>query len=112
MPWQAPVPPQVTVFMLPSAVTPPLHELLPKQFTLQGLPPHWTAPTQAPSAQRTVQLVESRQSIEPGQPDAGQSMAQAIPIGHLMSPAHGLHADPHAKVQTSLMQLPPAATQS
>jgi hypothetical protein len=40
MPWQEPVPPQVTVFMLPSALTPPLHELLPKQLTVHGLPPH------------------------------------------------------------------------
>ena len=59
-----------------------------------------------------MQLVESRQSIRPGQPEAGQSTEHAIPIGHLMSPGHGLHADPQAKVQTPFTQLPPASTHS
>ena len=40
LPWHAPVPEQTIVFMLPAPVTPPLHEALPKQVTLQGLPPH------------------------------------------------------------------------
>jgi hypothetical protein len=34
------VPEQTIVFMTPSAVTPPLHELLPAHVTLHGLPPH------------------------------------------------------------------------
>ena len=49
-----------------------------------------------------MQVVASRQSIAPGHPDAGQSIAQAIPFGHLMSPAHGLHVDPQANVQMNL----------
>ena len=64
---------------------------------------------QALSAQRTVQLVESRQSIATAQPDAGQSIEQPISFGHLMSAVHGLHALPHANVQTPFTQLPPAA---
>ena len=64
------------------------------------------------SAQRTVQLLDSRQSMPIGQPDAGQSIEQAIPFGHLMSAVHGLHADPHMKTQPSFMQVPPAAMQA
>jgi len=66
----------------------------------------------APSAQRTLQAVESRQSIATGQPEAGQSMEQATPLGHLMSLVQGLHAVPHANVQTPFTQLPPAAAQA
>jgi len=80
--------------------------------TVQGLPPHWIAPVQALFPQRTVQLVASRQSIAPGQPDAGQSMEQAWPFGHLMSPVHGLQAVPQANVHVPLLQVPPAAMQS
>jgi A-kinase anchor protein 14 len=79
---------------------------------MQGLPPHWIAPAQAVLPQRTVQLVASLQSIAPGQPDAGQSMEQAISFGHLMSPVHGLQAVPQANVHVPLLQVPPAAMQS
>src|ERR1043165_9425236 len=65
-------------------------------------------PVQALSAQRTVQLVESRQSIAMPQPEAGQSIEQPISFGHLMSVVQGLHALPQWRVQTPLMQLPPA----
>lgn len=60
------------------------------------------------SAQRTVQLVESRQSIATLHPDAGQSIEHPISFGHLMSVVQGLHALPHANVQTPFTQLPPA----
>ena len=63
---------------------------------------------QALSAQRTVQLVESRQSIATAHPDAGQSIEQPISLGHLMSAVQGLHGLPQANVQTPLTQLPPA----
>ena len=63
---------------------------------------------QALSAQRTVQLVESRQSIATLHPDAGQSIEQPISFGHLMSAVQGLHALPHANTQTPFMQVPPA----
>ena len=65
-------------------------------------------PVQALSAQRTVQLVESRQSIATAHPDAGQSIAQPISLGHLMSAVQGLHGLSQANVQTPLTQLPPA----
>jgi len=39
-PWQAPIPVQLTVFMAPVADTPPAHELVPLQVTLQVDPPH------------------------------------------------------------------------
>jgi hypothetical protein len=63
---------------------------------------------QASLAQRTVQLVESRQSIATAQPEAGQSIEQGMFFGHLMSAVQGLHALPQANVQTPLTQLPPA----
>jgi hypothetical protein len=40
LPWQEPLPEQTIVFIAPAPVTPPLHELLPAQVTMQGLPPH------------------------------------------------------------------------
>ena len=43
--------------MLPAPVTPPLHDEVPEQVTMHGLPPHWIAPLHALSAQVTVQLV-------------------------------------------------------
>jgi hypothetical protein len=111
-PGQEPVPEQTIVFMVPAPVTPPLHEPLPEQVTLQGLPPHWTSALQALSAQRTVQLVESRQSIGTVQPEGGQSIEQPISFGHLMSVVHGLQALPQTNEQTPPMQVPPAAMQA
>jgi len=89
------LPEHVIVFMVPAPVTLPLHDPLPMQVTLQGLPPHWIELVHALSAQRTVQLVASRQSIATLHPEAGHSIAQAISFGHLMSDVHGLHAVPH-----------------
>ena len=107
-PWHELAPEQMTVFMVPEPSTPPRQELPPAQVTLHGLPPHAIAPVQALSPQRTVQLLASLQSILPVQPKAGQSMEHGIPFGQTTSPGHGLHAVPHANVQTPLTQLPPA----
>jgi hypothetical protein len=97
------------VFMVPTPSTPPRHEPLPEQVTLQGLPPHEIAPVHALSPQRIVQLVASLQSTLPGHPDAGQSIEHGMSFGQRMSPGHGLHAVPQANVQTPLTQLPPAS---
>jgi hypothetical protein len=67
---------------------------------------------QAFSAQRTLQLLASRQSIATLHPDAGHSIEHALPLGHLMSVVQGLHAEPQANTQLPFMQLPPAAMQS
>ncbi len=67
---------------------------------------------QASWPQRTVQLVATRQSMAPAHPDAGHSIEQAIPSGHLMSPVQGLHGVPQLNWQVPPMQLPPAAMQS
>ena len=59
-----------------------------------------------------MQLVDWRQSMAPAHPDAGHSIEQAIPSGHLMSPVQGLQGVPQMNWHVPPMQLPPAAMQS
>jgi hypothetical protein len=51
-------------------------------------------PVQALLPQVTAQVLASRQSMVPMQPEAGQVTEQGIPIGHLMLPLQGLQAEP------------------
>ncbi len=70
------------------------------------------SPVHALSPQRTVQPVPIRQSMGKLQPEAGHSIWQAMPSGHLMAPGQGLQAVPHMNRQTPFEHVPPAAMQA
>src|SRR5450755_2733047 len=59
-----------------------------------------------------VQSVALWQSMGLLHPPAGQSILQAMPIGHLMAPLQGEHSEPQANVQTPFSQEPPAVSQA
>ena len=105
-------PPHVIVFVLPAAVTPPPQEPLPVHITEQTPPPHWMSPVHALSPQRIVHPVDIRQSMAKLQPEAGHSIEQAIPSGHLIALGQGLQAVPHMNRQTPAEHVPPPAIQA
>jgi len=100
------------VLFEPDAVIPLRHELTPPQVRLQVEPPNWIPPVHELLAQVMVQVVASRQSIAPVQPDAGQAIVHGIPLGHLIGPAHGLQPlVPQLNAQLPFTHEPPAARQ-